>query len=151
MLFVYICWFHRLQIIVSLTCIFLSCFLLSASSCCFYTFKLVFLLVSIWRSGLGLLMAKFRQFLTEFSSRHMSVSSFPDHNFSKYQRTFTKHGMCIDIIEISLGLIVGKFHQFSAVICSPHDSGRYYRFMSKETPLLCLRVLAPSMAELYIF
>ena len=35
------------------------------------------------RSGLGLLMDKFCQFLIEFSVRYMSDFSFPDNNLSK--------------------------------------------------------------------
>ena len=34
------------------------------------------------RSGLGLLMGEFRQFLTELTARDTSVFSFPDDNFS---------------------------------------------------------------------
>ena len=37
----------------------------------------------LWRSGLGLLMGKFRQFLTELSARDMPIFSFPDYNLSK--------------------------------------------------------------------
>ena len=37
------------------------------------------------RSGLGLQMGKFSQFLTDLSACHMSVFSFPDDNLSKYQ------------------------------------------------------------------
>ena len=37
----------------------------------------------LWRSGLGLLMGKFRQFLTELSARDTPIFSFPDNNFSK--------------------------------------------------------------------
>ena len=37
----------------------------------------------LWRSGLGLLMGKFRQFLTELSARDTPIFSFPDYNLSK--------------------------------------------------------------------
>ena len=37
----------------------------------------------LWRSGLGLLMAKFHQFLMELSARDMPIFSFPDYNLSK--------------------------------------------------------------------
>ena len=37
----------------------------------------------LWRSGLGLLMGKFRQFLTKLSARDTPIFSFPDHNLSK--------------------------------------------------------------------
>ena len=54
----------------------------------------------VWKSDLGLLVGKFSLFLTELSACDMSVFSFPDDNFSKYQWIFTKLGMCIDIIKI---------------------------------------------------
>ena len=53
----------------------------------------------LWRSGLVLLMGKFRQFFRELSACDMSVFSFPDYNFSKYQWIFTKLDVCIDIVE----------------------------------------------------
>ena len=56
-------------------------------------------------------MAKFRQFLTELSARDMPIFSFPD-NLSKHQWIFTKLGMCIDIVDSGLGLLMGKFRQF---------------------------------------
>ena len=34
----------------------------------------------LWRSGLGLLMGKFRQFLTELSARDTPIFSFPGYN-----------------------------------------------------------------------
>ena len=34
----------------------------------------------LWRSGLGLLMGKFRQFFTELSARDTLLFSFPDDN-----------------------------------------------------------------------
>ena len=37
----------------------------------------------LWRSGLGLLMGKFRQFLRELSARDTPIFSFPDYNLSK--------------------------------------------------------------------
>ena len=37
---------------------------------------------------------------------------FPDDNLSKHQWIFTKLGMCIDIVEIGLGLLMSKFRQF---------------------------------------
>ena len=37
--------------------------------------------------------------------------SFPDDNLSKHQWILTKLGMCFDIVEICLGLLMGKFHQ----------------------------------------
>ena len=37
--------------------------------------------------------------------------SFPDDNLSKHQWIFTKLGVCIYIVELCLGLLMGKFHQ----------------------------------------
>ena len=50
-------------------------------------------------------------------SRWSSVSQsilflFPDNNLSKHQWIFTKLAMCIDIVEIGLGLLMGNFRQF---------------------------------------
>ena len=47
-------------------------------------------------SGLGLLMGKFCQFLTELSTCNMSGFSFPDDNLSKYKWIFSKLGVCIN-------------------------------------------------------
>ena len=41
--------------------------------------------VAVQRSGLGLLMGKFRQMLTKLSARDTSTFSFPEDNFSKCQ------------------------------------------------------------------
>ena len=43
-------------------------------------------------------MDKCRQFLTELSARNMSVFSYLDDNFSKYQWIFTRLGICIALI-----------------------------------------------------
>ena len=53
-------------------------------------------------------MAKFWQCLTELSAHDTSVFSFPDDNLSKYQRIFTKLGMCIDTVEICSGIANGS-------------------------------------------
>ena len=45
-------------------------------------------------------MGKFLQFLTELSALSMSVFSFADNFFSKYQWVFKKLDMFIDIMEI---------------------------------------------------
>ena len=37
--------------------------------------------------------------------------SFPDDNLSKHQWISTKVGVCINIVEICMGLLMGKFHQ----------------------------------------
>ena len=43
---------------------------------------------------------------------HPSIFSFLGDNLSRYQWIFTKLGVCIDIVEIGLGLLMGKFHLF---------------------------------------
>ena len=42
-----------------------------------------------------------------------SVFSFPDNNLSKYHWNFTKHGMCIDIVEIWFGIVNGQILSIS--------------------------------------
>ena len=75
----------------------------------------------LWRSGLGLLMGKFCQFLKELSARHMPIFSFPDDNLSKHQWIFTKLGMCIDIVEIWFGIANSQIlSMFDGVICPRH-------------------------------
>ena len=75
----------------------------------------------LWRSGLGLLLGKFRQFLTELSARNTPIFSFPDDNFSKHQWIFTKLGMCIDIVEIWIGIANGQISSiFDGVIWPRH-------------------------------
>ena len=116
-------WFH-----IGCLCIHMSICRTSVHSCfCFRTItwvnvggfspNLVWTLV-LWRSGLGLLMGKFRQFLTEFFTSNISVFLFPDHNLSKSRWIFTKFGMCIDIVEIWFEIANGQtfinFWQLSA-------------------------------------
>ena len=73
------------------------------------------------RSGLGSLMGKFLQFLTELSARDTPIFSFPDDNLSKHQWIFTKLGMCIDIVEIWFGIANGQISSiFDRVICPRH-------------------------------
>ena len=75
---------------------------------------------------------------------NLSICSFPDNNFSKYQWIFTKLGMCSDGDEIGLGLLMAKFLQFltelsalhmivvgyydSLLLYPPHNSGRLLWF-----------------------
>ena len=61
--------------------------------------------VEIWLgiSNLG----EFSQILTELSARDTPIFSFPDDNLSKRQWIFTKLGMCIDIMEIWIGIASG--------------------------------------------
>ena len=49
-------------------------------------------------------------------SRTSICISFPDDNLSKHEWIFTKLGMCIDIVEIGLGLLMGKFCQNLTVL-----------------------------------
>ena len=66
-------------------------------------------------------MGKFRQFLTDLSSRPTSVISFPDDNLSKYQWIFTKLSMSIDIVEIWFGIANGQSSSiFDRLIFPPH-------------------------------
>ena len=53
-------------------------------------------------------MGKFHQFLIELSACHMSDFLFPDDNLSKYQWSFTKLGLCIDIVEIWFWIANGQ-------------------------------------------
>ena len=63
-------------------------------------------------------MGKFCEFLTALSARSTSLFSFPDDNFSTYQWLFTKLGVCIDIVEICLGIDDGQISLiFDRVIC----------------------------------
>ena len=66
-------------------------------------------------------MCKFQQLLTELSTRDTSEVSFLDDNFNKYQRIFTKLGMCIDIVETWFGIVDGQISSnFDRVICPRH-------------------------------
>ena len=75
----------------------------------------------LWRSGLGLLIGKFRQSFTELSARDTPVFSFPDDNLNKHQWIFTKLGMCIDIVEILFGIANWQISsKFDGVFCPIH-------------------------------
>ena len=65
-------------------------------------------------------MGKFSQFLAALSDRDRSVFSFPNDNFSMYERIFTKLGVCIDIVEICCGIADGQICQLFTVICAGH-------------------------------
>ena len=62
-------------------------------------------------------MGKFRQFLTELSARDLSVFSFLDDNFSKYQSIFTRLGICITMVlwRSALRLLMDKTSIFDRV------------------------------------
>ena len=53
-------------------------------------------------------MGKFRQIWMELSARDTPIFSFPDDNLSKRQWIFTKLCMCIDIVEIWIGIANGQ-------------------------------------------
>ena len=69
------------------------------------------------RSGLGLLLDKFRHFLTGLSAHDRSMFSLPD-NFNKYQWIFTKLDVCIDIMKICFEIADRQIWSiFIRVIC----------------------------------
>ena len=69
--------------------------------------NLIYALI-LWRSGLVLLMGKFRQLLIGLSARHTSVCLLPYDTLSKYKWIFAKLGMCIDIVEIWFEIVNGQ-------------------------------------------
>ena len=62
----------------------------------------------LWRPGLGLLMGKLPQILTELSAQNTSIVWFPDDNMSKYQWISTRLDIWINIVEIWLGNANGQ-------------------------------------------
>ena len=52
-------------------------------------------------------MGKFPQILMELSDQDTPIFSFLDDNLSKRRWIFTKLGMCIDIVEIWIGIATG--------------------------------------------
>ena len=71
----------------------------------------------------------------------MSVFSFPDDNFRKYQYAFTKLGVCIDIVKTWFGIADGKI---SSVFDSYLPPTRpYLNFWTKT--LVNLNRLSPNM------
>ena len=79
----------------------------------------------LWRSGLGLLIGKFRQILMEFSARDTPIFLFPDDNLRKCQGILTKLGTCIDMKEIWFRIANGQISsKFDRIICPPHENGR---------------------------
>ena len=67
-------------------------------------------------------MGKFRQILTELLARDMTIFSFLDDNLSKRQWIVTKLGMCIDIVQIWIGIANGQISSnFDGVVCPRHD------------------------------
>ena len=95
-------------------------------------------IVQIW---FGIVMGKFRQFLTELSARDTPLFSFPDNNLRKYQWIFTNLSMCIDIVQIWFGIVMGKFCEFLTVLSAcdmsifsfPNDSlSKYHWIFTKQ-------------------
>ena len=75
----------------------------------------------MWRSGSGLLMGQFHQFLTELFARDTLVFLFLDDNLSKFQWIFSKPGMCVDIMEIWFGIAKRSISSiFDRVFCLQH-------------------------------
>ena len=75
-------------------------------------------------------MGKFRHTLTELSARDTPIFSFPDGYLSKRQWIFTKLAVCIDIVEIWMGIAKGQISSnFHGIICPRHAyifvSGRF--------------------------
>ena len=77
----------------------------------------------LWRSGLGLLMGKFCQILTEFSAQDMPIFSFTDDNLSIIVKGFSPNLVHALIWNTSgLGLLLDKFRQcLTRVIWPWHD------------------------------
>ena len=81
----------------------------------------------LWRSGRGLLLGNFCQFLT-VSACHMSLFSFPDDTLVSING-FLPNLVCALVLQRSgLGLQMGTFCQFLTVICPQHDCGRVISF-----------------------
>ena len=66
----------------------------------------------LWRSALGLLMGKFRPFLTELSACNTSVFYFQDNNLSKSRWISPNLIRAFILWRSALGLLIGKFCQF---------------------------------------
>ena len=64
--------------------------------------------VILRRCGLGLLMGKFHQIVTELSVRDTPIFLYPDDTLSKCQGILNKHGTCIDMKEILFGIANGQ-------------------------------------------
>ena len=63
------------------------------------------------KSGLGLLMGKFRQILTVLSARDTLIFSFSDDNLSKCQGILINLAHVLILRRSGLGLLMGKSHQ----------------------------------------
>ena len=90
----------------------------------------------LWGSGLGLLIGKFSELLTELSASKMSIF-FSDNNFSKYQLIFKKLAMCIDIVKICFGTAIRPISSIFRVICLQH----YPYFCSQTVTWVFIKLL----------
>ena len=84
----------------------------------------------LWRSGFGLLIGKFHQFLTELSSRNRSIFSIFKMITLVNVIGFSPHLVCAFILwRSTLGLLIGRFRQFLTEL-SARDTimAGYYRF-----------------------
>ena len=64
-----------------------------------------------WYSAYYFMVTVHQLFIEQLHVRP-SVFSFPDNGLSKYLWIFTKISMCLDIIEIRFGLLMGTFRKF---------------------------------------
>ena len=93
---------------------------------CFHA--MVYALI-LWRSGFGLLMGKFRRFLTALSAHHTSLFSFPDNNLCKYQWICIKLLTCIDILKTWFGIAYGHISSVLTELSARNTKVvGYYRF-----------------------
>ena len=59
----------------------------------------------------------------------MHIFLFQDNNLRKSQRIFTQFDMCIDIVKIWFGIVIGYISSiFDRVICRWHDNGGVLSF-----------------------
>ena len=97
----------------------------------------------LWRSGMGLLVGKFHQILTELSARDMPIILFPDDNLSKYQGILTNLVHALIFRRSDLGLLMGKFRQFLMELsaCDMIMAG-YYSFTLLFMLLFCYNFIS---------
>ena len=77
----------------------------------------------LWRSGSGLLMGKFCQFLTELPACNTSIFSSQANKLSKSQQTFTQLDICIDIVEIWFWIATEYISSIFDRVISPLNGG----------------------------
>ena len=81
----------------------------------------------LFRSGLGLVVGKLHQFLTDLSARDMSIFSFLDNNFIKCQWIFTRLGMCIDIVKIWFWIVNEQIWSILTELSAYYKSVFYFQ------------------------